>query len=1103
MDIRETFKSVFDNDYCGAEEFLPKVIVPIFGEKDVNIFKYAEENPTGADIDTLRKANIQEIYRVATIERVGTDPIEVFDITLGDSTDLSRARVGIQRIIRGALFPYSHAFILFHHRVLNCTEWRFSYVYKQDTTTHTTDAKRFTYLFSRDLHARTAIDRFCALAESDKSNDALLKAFNVEALSDDFFEKYLAQYVKFVKYISGKEYVKERGKYVEKVTGVPNEELYSAFGHDDKAVRDYVKKLMGRITFLHFLQRKGWMRHDMNYMLHLFEKSAYKDNFLDKVLEPLFFGVLNTRKENRASLFQQAGWDLNLLDEWQDIPYLNGGLFEQDPIDQYDSVFPQEYFSSLLNFFAEYNFTVDENDLDDAEVGVDPEMLGKIFENLLEDNKDKGTFYTPKEIVRYMCQESLISYLVNRTGYEEEKVRLFVLQPYDYESSFSDSEKNALYNCLENVKICDPAIGSGAFPMGLLNQLVRCEEALLGEKEDEHEGRAGLKKSIIKNNIYGVDIEKGAIDIARLRFWLSIVVDEENAEPLPNLDYKIMQGNSLLESYEGFDLSGLMSYDDKEEAEPLQNLWGEFENVEQNLTYKKKGSSKKLQENIVRYYSIEDHEEKKLLLEKIQSTVREQIVYNTDLHISACQRIVNETNERLVNRQNAVRKDLKAIARDQALLKKMEEDIQKYQGIKQRVSTLNVINDQFFLWHTWFSDVFNQNPECAEQNGFDIVIGNPPYGASIKGDYRNNVVNSLGKVPDFEIYYFFIEEAYHLARKSGIVNFIVPNTWLFNVYASNYRQKVLDTWHISEILDCSGFKIFNATVFNSIFIFYKTDPNQLVGYRPTLDCTSFQQLISRPRISMSKEDLLEQNYNWGLAFKLPQLAKTIVQKISSSSHVLSDYFPEISQGLIAYDKYQGTPEDVIERRAYHYSEYKEGLKEWLWGEDVKRYSVKWNEKEWIDYCDGIANPRQPKFFKGERLLVREITNPSIMAAIINEEAYNDPAVIIVLPSLDNSYSLKVVLAILNSELATFYHFNHSSKASKGAFPKILIIDVKDFPLPAVTKEQVKEIEKLVDERLTCTSDEKELDKRIDNKVYELYGLEPEEIHFIQEQFNRQ
>ena len=342
-------------------------------------------------------------------------------------------------------------------------------------------------------------------------------------------------------------FVKVGSKWEEKVLGEPDAALMQAFGHNEKKIRDYVKKMMGRITFLHFLQRKGWMCGDLNYMQNMFKKSAYQNDYLDSVLEPLFFGILNTKPAEREALFTKYNWDKSLLKEWKDIPYLNGGLFECDEEDKPESRFPTEYFKRLFQLFSEYNFTIDENDPNDAEVGVDPEMLGKIFENLLEDNKDKGAFYTPKEIVRYMCQESLIAYLETNTSVAKDKIRQFVLSPEEGVADIPENKKTKLLAVLEEVKICDPAIGSGAFPMGLLNELLHCREVLSGE----HYERAEIKKSIIQNNIYGVDIEKGAVDIARLRFWLSIVVDEETPSPLPNLDYKIMQGNSLIESFMG------------------------------------------------------------------------------------------------------------------------------------------------------------------------------------------------------------------------------------------------------------------------------------------------------------------------------------------------------------------------------------------------------------------------------------------------------------------------------------------------------------------------------------------------------------------------
>ena len=256
--------------------------------------------------------------------------------------------------------------------------------------------------------------------------------------------------------------------------------------------------------------------------------------------------------------------------------------------------------------------------------------------------------------------------------------------------------------------------------------------------------------------------------------------------------------------------------------------------------------------------------------------------------------------------------------------------------------------------------------------------------------------------------------------------------------------------------------------------------------------------------------ILTMNQNWSLAFLLDEKVTSIITKIKTNKRPLMYYFPEISQGLIAYDKYQGQSEDIIKSRAYHYDSYcKDGLKKWLWGADVNRYSVVWNNQEYIDYCVGIANPRDPKFFKGKRILVREITNPSIYAAITEEEMYNDPSILIV---KDNNKQIEIILGILNSKLATFYHFNNSPKAIKGAFPKILVKDIKEFPLPDINsslsqsiKNNVTKILQLVNENDYSENTQKqqavaEYEKQIDIMVYKLYELTYYEVKTIDSDF---
>ena len=648
-----------------------------------------------------------EGYYLGNIDTTDSYRIGLFQYNIHQGS-VANKRVGLRNLVKPFLrYEFDAALVVFD----SGDHWRLSFIC--DIKGEATSPKRYTYVFGcPDLLYRTPIERFNFLKKKGISFENLKTAFSVEALSDEFFDKYREQYADFIQYITGKRFVKVGSKWEEKVLGEPNTALMQAFDHNEKKIRDYVKKMMGRITFLHFLQRKGWMCGDLNYMQNMFENSAYKNDYLDSVLEPLFFGILNTKPAEREALFTNYGWDKSLLNEWKDIPYLNGGLFERDEEDEPESRFPADYFKRLFQFFSEYNFTIDENDPNDAEVGVDPEMLGKIFENLLEDNKDKGAFYTPKEIVRYMCQESLIAYLETNTSVAKDKIRQFVLSPEVGVADIPENKKSKLLAALEEVKICDPAIGSGAFPMGLLNELLHCREVLSGE----HYDRAEIKKSIIQNNIYGVDIEKGAVDIARLRFWLSIVVDEETPSPLPNLDYKIMQGNSLIESFMGVDLSKLTYEKEYKKDKGEISLFDDEKNrLQKTVSYL-----------LSSYYSCSDHDKKVKLQQEISDTINKQ---------------------------------LEAQAYNTSILAKLKE--------------INLAeNNNFFLWHTWFSDVFNRD----DKEGFDIVIGNPPYVVVADVDkerlyYKYKTKNCL------ELYSYFFEHSINILHHNGVLSFITGSLY--------------------------------------------------------------------------------------------------------------------------------------------------------------------------------------------------------------------------------------------------------------------------------------------------------------------------------------
>ena len=827
-----------------------------------------------------------EGYYLGNINTIDSYRVGLFHYNIRQGS-VANKRVGLRNLVKSFINPtwgeFDAALVVFD----SGDHWRLSFIC--DIKGEATSPKRYTYVFgSNDLLYRTPIERFNFLKKKGISFENLRTAFSVEALSDEFFDKYREQYADFIQYITGKRFVKVGSKWEEKVLGEPNIALMQAFNHNEKKIRDYVKKMMGRITFLHFLQRKGWMCGDLNYMQNMFKNSPYKDDYLDSVLEPLFFGILNTKPAEREALFADYGWDKSLLNEWKDIPYLNGGLFERDEEDEPESRFPADYFKRLFQFFSEYNFTIDENDPNDAEVGVDPEMLGKIFENLLEDNKDKGAFYTPKEIVRYMCQESLIAYLETNTSIAKEKIRQFVLSPEEGVVDIPENKKPKLLTALEEVKICDPAIGSGAFPMGLLNELLHCREVLSGECYD----RAEIKKSIIQNNIYGVDIEKGAVDIARLRFWLSIVVDEETPSPLPNLDYKIMQGNSLIESFMGVDLSKLTYEKGHKKDKGEISLFDDEKNRLQ----------KTVSHLLSSYYSCSDHSRKVKLQQEISDTINKQL----------------ETQ-----------------AYDPAIL--------------EQLKNINLAeNNKFFLWHTWFSDVFNR---YDDKNGFDIVIGNPPYiqlqnnGGELAKLYEDCRFQTFAKTGD--IYCLFYEKGWQLLCQQGHLCFITSNKWMRAGYGEKTRGFFAKHTNPKYLIDFAGVKIFdNATVDTNILIFCKGQNEYQTRCAATdkLNKDSLKNLSNFVQ-QQSVECCFESSDSWVI---LSPIEQSIKRKIESVGTPLKDWDIQINYGIktgfndafiISTEKRN----EILDNCSSEEERTKtaELIRPILRGRDIKRYGYEW------------------------------------------------------------------------------------------------------------------------------------------------------------------
>ena len=1009
----ENLRALFENEYPGKKVLFESLIKPIFVKAN---------DTTLTDEQELSDSDKKQIKSFRIIAQVrGSFPITFADIELQDNVALKRSRVNIQNCVRKVMENDSNALIFFHFTD-NAKEWRVSYVNKADSLKNSTSAKRYTYLCGLEHSCRTIAERFSTLEGlSTIKDENMLEAFAVAPLSDDFFNEYRKHYADLVEYISGKRFIKKGGKFVEEKTKKAASEFANTINGDDKAVRDFVKKMLGRLVFLQFLQKKGWLgvpknakwgTGDKNFIYNLFTNAddSVKNDFLEQALEPLFFKSLNCDRGEEAIAPKAV---CNIYRSEIRIPYLNGGLFEEDDLDKKKVKFKKEHFESIFEFFNQYNFTIDETDPDDVEIGVDPEMLGKIFENLLEDNKDKGAFYTPKEIVQYMCRESLIAYLETETVKHDEtaskdKIRNFVLN--HEASSFSEKEKADILKALIDVKICDPAVGSGAFPMGMLNELLPCVQILTGEAKT----RVELKKHIVKNNIYGVDIEKGAVDIARLRFWLAIIVDEEEPLPLPNLDYKIMQGNSLLESFEGEDLSNMT----KQESGNL------FDNGE---------TIAKLTQAINGFYIPHNHVAKA----KIRAQIKENIIQ---------------------------------LLKERQLPPKVIEDLSKLDLHE---------NSQFFLWHTWFYDVFNRPNDCNGRNGFDIVIGNPPYKIISKDDSKKSIYDKnfiVAHGGKRNLYHLFFEQGINLLHDNSILSYITPDTYFSGNDTESLREFFVKNCEIKSIVHYTEKdKVFeNVTQAVAVCIMKKNISKNCIFH--IFEKDSYNQISYS---ALNKENKF--------IFKSANIIITKMKKCKNTfDDICEAYKGDVNLGL---------------KKNFFTNKKSKNTLPLIRGVQISKYI--WSPGS--EYCSLTALSKNHT--DKERIVFQEVANMglkqrtkgTILKNIIAGDSCN------VLFSTNENFPNKYILAILNSKAINYYfkYFNQTNHVPIG--------EVRKFPIPSATPAQQQEIIVLVDKILAAKkdcrvkhendselADTSTLEMQIDELVYDLYGLTGDEIKIIEE-----
>lgn len=1114
IQIQTALQKPYDRILFGKE-----VLSPVFG----SCFNLSS-SAVSASVQPNKSEQtvIQSVSIYGTINLEDGTEITCYEINLQPSVRIEHSKVAIQRYVRKLLTAGQIALVNFI-APQNKKVWRLTLVAKDSELTEqgikekTTHAKRYTYLLGPSETCKTAAERFESLStEKQITFQALVNAFSVEKLSKAFFDEYTLHYQKFVEFLQDS-YAARKAFNVNISNSATKEEKDKAC----KPIRDFVKKLLGRIVFLYFVQKKGWMgASDTQYkdgltdfIKQLFKQSGGNDAFYNTWLTVLFFETLNKERNND---------DFKMPDGKKvKVPFLNGGLFDKEDHDEHILTLKSKLFHhpdfeenllteknrdnarGFLDFLDAFNFTVHEDSPDDHTVAVDPEMLGHIFENLLEDNKDKGAFYTPKEIVHYMCQESLTEYLTTHlskeyTVYKEignAQVELFgnetktgqlkmveqlgdkalnrddvafIVKHKDI-SHLTKAQLKKIDALVDTVKICDPAIGSGAFPMGLLQEIHAIKEVLAYELQQPW-NPDDVKENIIQNSVYGVDIEKGAVDIARLRFWLSLVVDEEKPRALPNLDYKIVVGDSLVSKFEGEIIE--IDWERKSSVGKADTF---VQNIQRLL--------KEIAEKQKKFFKPDNKDKKKL-----QAEIR-----NLKLELLINQLSFNKEKFLASNAEKGGFAPTASDLRYNEELKQKKKDFDRHIAKLQKLKQNKEEQFEHFDWKLDFPEVLN--PYLVNGNaGFDIVIGNPPYisyygntGSDLSDDEKKYVVrlfDSVAKESDrINSMNLFSEKGIKLLKPNGNLAFIVNKTMgvlpSYNYYRDyiinnvQFKYVITDLIPFQAIVDCLIFSIENQkpkAEYN--FKFYRGDIEE----------------HSLESISVFKK-------NKKLEFHIPK-NDGLLDLIDAAPSILSDILT-INRGVNI-----GGCFDIFlsERKstAKHFK-YLSGTK------CVKPYFYDWSESDGYMIFDDkkekqlrsqgktLALGNHERYLQ-PRLFIPESAQ-TIMAAYSEEQIYSAYGLLVGTTDLGANY-LKYSCALLNSKLITFYSIQREilRKGNK-ATPHVGVKGLNGLPIYN-DKGMISKFAKITDfiiylkmENLSSPSDQlmpTYFEQIIDGMMYELY-----------------
>lgn len=872
-------------------------------------------------------------------------------------------------------------------------------------------------------------------------HEVLWQSFNLKSLNQKFYEGIARKFTELVQFMTMN-------------------------GQKEDDAKHFTNRLIGRIIFLWFLRKKNIINETPWY----FDPNS-ANYYLDK-LSILFFETLNKPIEERNHS--------DLV-----TPYLNGGLFESRGIDRNSSItFPKAYFREFYDFLAEYNFTTDESTSSFEQVAIDPEMLGRIFENLLAEQvtetgeqarKAKWAFYTPREIVDYMCLTSLKTYLdwalkgANLSESDQEKITKHLFE--DTDSQFALYKKNVSYDSitknrwviiqsLDNLTILDPACGSWAFPMGIMQAMIRIYERVMTDASFKP---TEIKLGIIERSLFWVDIEPMAVEIARLRAWLSIIVEEPNdskhVKPLPNLDFKFVCANSLIP---------LTASNTKNELKGIQIwFWGDHNIAE------------RLQEIRWEYFRSKTQKTKK-----------------------------------------ALRDEFKMLTAPSFDTSDFTTKLRTYHPFDSENSC--AFFDSKFMF--------------GKEEGFDVVIGNPPYGGKLtkeNKDYFKTLYSDVHmRTPD--TFNYFISLSFRLLKKNGISCYIVPNNLLFQTEYEKTRSFLIKTNSIKVVMNLGDGIFESATVPSCVFLCQKSweelSLNKEFIYADMRNAEKWSNIDFRKYLEVKNTQRhLEVP---SLVFGVSNVNLDLIQKLEKQSVSIDMISEEMASGISTWwDQIFNLSESKYKEMHLE----NELLRKVLVGGDINRYTIQykdnfllymnksveiWNYPYTLNYLSEHKEklsqkretvkwmipfwclhwPRYPELFTEEKIILRQ-TADKIIATYDNDGYFVLDSILVLKLKKESIFSYKFILGILNSSISQFLYSNFTQEKGR-TFAQVKSMNVRKLYIPNIWKQGQQPFVDLVNQILELKKqnpkvDTTDLEKQIDSLVYELYGLTEEEIALVE------